>query len=310
MSPTHTTPPSIIVHGGAWSIPTSQTAPTLSGVRAAALAGTVVLQSGGSALDAVEAAVNLLETDPTFDAGRGSCLNAERGIEMDAGIMTADVNSVHAGAVAAVSRVKHPVSLARLVMERTPHVLLVGAGADGFAKEVGAEVVAGVAELVTEEGVREWERFDQYGGVVEKLFNGGHDTVGAVARDGKGRLACATSTGGITYKKVGRVGDSPVIGAGYFCESGVGACSTTGHGESILKVGLARLAVMYAEMGEAADVAVERALGRMREKTGGCGGVVMLDAEGEWARGFTTERMAWACVGKDGVLRSGIDRDD
>lgn len=313
MSTTPDNTTSIIVHGGAWAIPDSQKAASRSGVEAAALAGQKVLLAGGSSLDAVEAAVRQLESDATFDAGHGSCLNAARGVEMDASIMTdTKAFGVQAGAVAAVSRARHPISLARAVMEHTPHVLLVGVGADRFAKEVDAEIVDGVEELVTREAVEEWERFERYGAAVEELFNRGagrgHDTVGAVARDGEGRLACATSTGGITFKRVGRVGDSPVVGAGLFCERGVGACSTTGHGESILKVGLARLAVLNMEFLEM-DVwrAVEKAVERMRGKTGGCGGVVMLDANGEWARAFSTERMAWACIAKDGVLRSGID---
>ncbi|CDF33840.1 unnamed protein product [Chondrus crispus] len=300
--------PSIIVHGGAWAIPASQTVASREGVEAAASLGYDLLNSGASALDAVEAAVRALEDNPVFDAGVGSCLNSAGGVEMDAAIMTDSVEAtIRFGAVAALSNACNPISVARAVMERTPHCLLVGEGADAFAKEVGAEG-ASVEELVTPAAVEEWQRFKRYSAAVNDLFNSGHDTVGAVVRDANGTLACATSTGGITYKRVGRVGDSPIIGAGLFCEDGVGACSTTGHGESILKVGLARTALLFMESrspGQAAEVA----LAKMKKRTGGCGGIVLLDNNGEWSADFTTTKMAWAAVGKDGVLKSGIDRE-
>lgn len=221
-----------------------------------------------------------------------------------------DGSSIQLGAVAALSEARNPISVARAVMERTPHCLLVGEGADRFAREIGAKM-ATVAELVTPAAVEEWNRYDRYGSAVADLFNSGHDTVGAVARDDQGRLACATSTGGITFKRVGRVGDSPIVGAGLFCEDGVGACSTTGHGESILKAGLARTAVLLMDMqGLGPHQAAGMALAKMKKRTGGCGGIVMLDKNGEWAREFTTTRMAWAAVGKDGLLKSGVDRPD
>lgn len=303
--------PSIIVHGGAWAIPDHTKQACRRGVESAAQAAHAVLVSGGSALDAVETAIRILEDDAVFDAGVGSCLTAAGGVEMDAAVMTDGVEGPESGAVAGVSTTRHPISVARKVMEKTPHCLLVGAGAERFVEEIGGER-AEKGELVTEGMAEEWERFDRYGSAVEELFNGGgHDTVGAIARDARGRMAVGTSTGGITYKRVGRVGDSPIVGAGLVCEWRVGGVSTTGHGESILKMGLARLVTALMEMrGMRGKEAVREALDRMRKRTGGCGGVILLDAEGEYVRDFTTNRMAWAAIGKDGVLKSGVDRDD
>lgn len=302
--------PSIIVHGGAWAIPDSAKQACKRGVEAAAQAGHAVLLSGGSALDAVEAAVRVLEDNPAFDAGIGSCLTAAGNVEMDAAVMTDGAEGPRSGAVAGVSGARHPISVARKVMEETPHCLLIGEGAERFLDEVGGER-AEKRELITAAMFEEWERFDRYGSAVEELFNGGHDTVGAVARDASGRMAVGTSTGGITFKRMGRVGDSPIVGAGLVCEWGVGGVSTTGHGESILKVGLARLVTTLMEMkGMKGKEAVKESLERMRKRTGGCGGLILLDADGEYVRGFTTNRMAWAAIGKDGLLKSGVDRDD
>lgn len=302
--------PSIIVHGGAWAIPDDAKQACRRGVESAAQVAHAILISGGSALDAVETAIRRLEDDAVFDAGIGSCLTAGGGVEMDAAVMTDGVEGPQSGAVAGVSAARHPISVARKVMEKTPHCFLVGAGAERFVEEIGGER-AEKGELVTEGMVEEWKRFDRYGSAVEELFNGGHDTVGAVARDARGRMAVGTSTGGITYKRVGRVGDSPIVGAGLVCEWGVGGVSTTGHGESILKIGLARLVTALMEMrGMGGKEAVREALHRMRTRTGGCGGVILLDAEGEYVWDFTTNRMAWAAVGKDGVLKSGVDRGD
>eukprot|EP00177_Eucheuma_denticulatum_P001736 GFKZ01003117.1.p1 GENE.GFKZ01003117.1~~GFKZ01003117.1.p1 ORF type:complete len:228 (+),score=24.02 GFKZ01003117.1:582-1265(+) len=222
-----------------------------------------------------------------------------------------DCGGVGSGAVAGVRVARHPISVARKVMEETPHCLLVGRGADDFVTEVDGEVVS-ERELATPEMEAEWRRFRRYEDAVGGLFNGtGCDTVGAVALDDKGRIAAGTSTGGITGKRVGRVGDSPVVGAGVVCEGGVGGVSCTGHGESILNTGLARWVTMLMEVkGMGAAEAASTALERMKRKTGGCGGLVLLDKDGAWVREFTTERMAWAAIGCDGALRSGVDRDD
>lgn len=283
---------SIIVHGGAWKIPAKLTERSLSGVRRAAKAGYAVLESGGTAVDAVQAAVVVLEDDPAFDAGMGSCLNAARAVEMDAVIVSEDQSpqSLKAGAVAAVSKVKNPVCLARRVMETTKHSLLVGPNADHFAVEASAHdesvvIVKGEEELVSAEAVAEWEEFNKYESAVTSLFNGGgmeasrlveplqsgHDTVGAVAIDSEGRMAAATSTGGITMKLPGRVGDSPILGSGAYVDATCGAASTTGHGESIMKAVLAKHALMImGTCGKEAEEAAAQSLKHMLDKTGGC----------------------------------------
>jgi L-asparaginase / beta-aspartyl-peptidase len=282
--------PCIIVHGGAWNIPPA-----------------------------------LTEDDPAFDAGRGSCLNAKREVEMDAVIMSEDPNAaltLRAGAVAAVSVVRNPVRLARAVMDSTQHCLLVGPNADEFALDASArdkkiELVSGSEELVTSEALAEWEAYNKYETVVTSLFNGdgrdmqsGHDTVGAVAMDVHGRLAAATSTGGITNKMPGRVGDSPIIGSGAYVSAEAGAVSTTGHGESIMKTVLARHALYLLESGSTTvDQAAEDALEYMFRKTGGRGGIIVVGLDGQVGHSFTSQRMAWASIENAGgaVLRSGID---
>ncbi|GAB0494605.1 hypothetical protein MMPV_005899 [Pyropia vietnamensis] len=328
------------------------------------------------AANAVEAAVRVLEADPVFDAGTGSVLNAAGAVECDALLMVSSPGApLTAGAVAAVATVAHPVSLARAVAERTPHTLLVGAGADAYAAEQG--MAMGVEEarraLVSPSAVAEWERYRRFPAVVDTLFNGrgvkagggggggdaeangggaregfspspsppppthpptsGHDTVGAVVLYGD-TLAAATSTGGITAKRVGRVGDSPLVGAGAYADAAVGGVSTTGHGESITLVTLARLALWRLEGdgggdggggggggggsgggagdgdGRAEAAAARGALATMASKTGGgCGGLVLIGRGGGMAAAFTTPRMAWAAVGGDGTLRSGIDEE-
>lgn len=295
--------PVIIVHGGAWAIPSSLTDATLQGVSRAARAGHAALLSHGSALDAVEAAIRVLEDDGAFDAGYGSVLNADGRVELDAAVMTSHPRP-RAGGVAAVARVRNPVALARRVYD-SPHALLVGAGAQAFAKELGVPL-CDERELVTEAAQAEWRRFGRYEKVVEKLF--GHDTVGAVALDEQGVVAAGTSTGGISYKRPGRVGDSAIVGGGLFVGNGCGGVSTTGHGESILLYGLAREAVRM--MGEGVGDAAGKAVEEMRCVTGGRGGLVGVTETGEVVKGFSTERMAWASVETDGVLRCGIDRED
>lgn len=307
-NPQNDGPIAIIVHGGAWNIPEKLSNSSRNGVETAAQAGYQVLKCGGSALDAVETAVRSLENDPVFDAGTGSVLNERGEIEMDASIMS---DKPQAGAVAGVSNIRNPVSLARKIMD-SEHVFLVGKGAEEFAKEKEVET-CDMHDLVPKHVWQEWEHYNKYGNVVSDLFNGnaegnGHDTVGAVALDKHGNICCATSTGGITHKRRGRVGDSPIIGSGLYCEKGIAGCSTTGHGESILKVCLARTVVAMMEMqGLGAKEAAESGLMRMLEKTGGRGGLIMVDSNGGVAHAFSTQRMAWASVTADEVMKSGID---
>lgn len=319
--------PVIAVHGGAWAIPDSLRDASVSGCAAAAERGWNVLNAadGKTALDAVEAAVRVLEDDPAFDAGYGSVLNAAGAVEQDAVII--DGRDLSAGAVAALGAVRNPVSVARLVMERTEHVLLVGDGATQFAREQGIPIVAN-EELVTAAARAEYEAMAAFPNSVSQLFNDagssgddssgaavntGHDTVGAVAMDKYGNLAAATSTGGITFKRVGRVGDSPIIGSGCVADNTAGAISTTGHGESIMRFTLASR-ILYALNGSdelSPDAALDFGLRSMRTRLGGCGGAILLSPQGELGLAFTTPRMAWAACGASvtyGQVRSGVDR--
>lgn len=276
--------PVIVVHGGAWAVPDALCDASVAGVKAAADRGYSVLEAG-SALDAVEAAVRSLEEDPAFDAGRGAVLNAAGSVELDAVIM--DGRDLSVGAVAALGPVLHPVSVARKVMEKSEHCLLVGDGATAFAREHGEPILT-PEDLVTEAARTEWAAMAAYPTTVSSLFNtqGAHDTVGAVALDAHGNVAAATSTGGITFKRVGRVGDSPIVGAGCLADNGLGAISTTGHGESIMRWTLAsrvlhRLGDGGADGAQSPDAALAWGLQGMLSRLGGCGGAVCLSPRGE-----------------------------
>ncbi len=292
--------PVIVVHGGAWDIPDEQVDENITGVEKAVKQGWSTLMKGGSALDAVIAAVNSMEDNPIFDAGIGSVLTEDGTVEMDALIM--DGKNLEAGAVAGLTDIRYPVRLARLVMEETPHVLMIGEGARRLAEKFSLERIT-QDQLVTEDarkGLEDWLRERRFGGTF------GHETVGAVALDSNGNLAAATSTGGVTGKKVGRVGDVPIIGSGGYADNRAGAVSSTGHGESILKVNLAKLVLTYMDTGMGVQEAAEKALGYMAVRVKGNGGLIALDAEGNVAHAFTTNRMVWASM-KDGELESGIN---
>ncbi|PIK40715.1 putative isoaspartyl peptidase/L-asparaginase-like [Apostichopus japonicus] len=305
--------PTILIHGGAWAIPDHLVKDSVDGVKTAAKVGYNVLnKENGTALDAVEAAICSLEDNPAFDAGTGAVLNAAGDVELDAIIM--EGKELRAGSIACVQNIKNPVKLARLVMEKTDHVMLVGQGANIFAKEMGVPEVP-KTDLVTPEAVKYWEEYSKYKEAVHDLFNNkikgeqGHDTVGAVAIDRQGNMACATSTGGITGKRVGRVGDSPLIGSGGYCDNAVGAASTTGHGESIMKVILARLVLQNIQTGLSTQTAAERALEYMEQRVGGAGGVIAINNKGEIGKHFTTERMPWATISEK-TLEYGIELKD
>ena len=239
----------IIVHGGAWDIPADLQADHVAGCRAAAEAGWAVLAAGGSALDAVEAAVRVMEDHPVFDAGRGSHLNRDGEVELDAGMM--DGRTLMAGAVASVTRIANPISLARRVLHDSEHVFLVGAGAERFAQDAGIPFCQ-PADLVIERERLLWEarrRTKDEGrpttddrraafGATDTV--GAADTVGAVALDAAGNLAVGNSTGGTMYKHPGRVGDTPIIGCGLYADNLLGAAACTGWGEQIMKTVLAK----------------------------------------------------------------------
>ncbi|HUL59276.1 MAG TPA: isoaspartyl peptidase/L-asparaginase [Anaeromyxobacteraceae bacterium] len=301
MSPT--AKPAIIVHGGAGHLgpddPASSGGPEasrLAGVRRAAEAGWRVLAAGGGALDAVEEAVRLLEDDPTYNAGTGACLTAAGDVELDAAIM--DGATLACGAVAAVKDIRNPVVLARAVMERSGHVLLVAGGASAFAREIGMPAVDG-GSLVTPAQRARWEAAIR--AQAGRPPASGHGTVGAVARDARGHLAAATSTGGTFMKRPGRVGDSPLVGCGTYADDRLAAVSCTGHGERIIRLGLARHAADLVGAGrpamEAAREAV-RALGAL----GGEGGLIVLGPDGDPGFAHDTQVMSRAWSREDGTV--------
>jgi L-asparaginase / beta-aspartyl-peptidase len=278
----------LVIHGGAGRI-TRETVSAEADERARAglgtalNAGAAVLAGGGAALDAVEAAVRVLEDDPAFNAGRGAALTRDGTAELDAAICHAG----GAGAVAGLTRVRHPVCVARAVMERTPHVMLAGPGADVFAREIGAEAADADWLATPERRAQLAELLAGSGGFDAEMKYG---TVGAVARDAAGRLAAATSTGGVTGKRPGRIGDSPLIGAGTWAD-GTCAVSCTGAGEFFIRSSAAaqvsarlRLAGRTLHESLAATLAEVSALG-------GTGGLIAVDAAGAPAWRFSTPGM-------------------
>uniref|UniRef100_UPI0037E81D89 isoaspartyl peptidase/L-asparaginase n=1 Tax=Semicossyphus pulcher TaxID=241346 RepID=UPI0037E81D89 len=298
----------IVVHGGAWAIPDELAKGVVDGVKAAAREGFSVLKKGESALDAVEAAVRALEDNTVFNAGHGATLNIDGEVELDAIIM--DGRTLDNGAVSSVKNIANPVSLARAVMEKTPHCLLTSRGANLFAESIGMPTVP-TGTMVTAYERKEWEKHKNYvTGVMEDINSQwAHDTVGAVAVDSAGNVACATSTGGIRNKMVGRVGDSPLIGSGGYADNSSGAVSCTGHGESILKVTLARLILSHVEQGKSVADSSQLSLQYMRDRVHGAGGAIVVTPSGQWAATFTTKRMAWAAVDHD-VLWYGLDASE
>lgn len=303
--------PALIVHGGAWDIPDEAIGACKEGCNRALAAGWTILAAGGSALDAIEAAVVVLEDDPVFDAGYGSHLNLDGHVECDAIVM--DGATLRAGAVAAVRRVRNPVRAARAVYESCPHMMLAGEGAEHFAKAHHVPACK-PEELVTE---AEWEAFlrcskDKHAAA----YHRGHDqgTVGAVAMDQQGRLFAATSTGGTCCKLPGRIGDSPLIGCGCYADWAAGAASCTGLGEAIMKVVMAKAAVDFLRRppfpGEQDSAFVMRAgqdsTELLRERGRGTGGVILLDKSGTPGFAFNTPRMAYGYVAADGSFFASV----
>jgi len=290
-----------MVHGGAWAIPDSMVDAHLAGCKAAAEEGGRVLSGGGSALDAVEAAIRTMEEDPTFDAGRGSFLNREGAVEMDAIIM--DGARLRAGSVAAVRNILHPVTLARLVMERTDHVLLVGEGANLFAAEMGIEATP-EEELLVGRELERWRKLRKDPRFRARVifeppsappsWDVPGDTVGAVALDAEGALAAGTSTGGTPKKRMGRVGDSPLVGAGAYADNATGAVSATGWGEPIILSCLSRRVLEFMERGMGPAQASRAALDEMLDRHEGRGGVILVTPDGTMTAAFNTPRMAYA----------------
>ncbi|GEJ59291.1 isoaspartyl peptidase/L-asparaginase family protein [Anaeromyxobacter diazotrophicus] len=290
--------PAILVHGGAGNLgpddPASSgnDAPRLVGVREAVRAAWAILDRGGSALDAVEAAVRVLEDDPTYNSGTGACLTAAGDVELDASIM--DGATLRCGGVAVVKDVKNPVTLARRVMDRSEHVLLAGPGASSFAREVGIPAYANDL-LVTPQQRARWER-------LRGTAPAGHGTVGAVARDRHGHLAAATSTGGMAMKRPGRVGDTPIVGCGTYADDALAAVSCTGHGERIIQLTLARHCADLVGEGRPAMEAAREAIRRLGERVDGEGGLIVVAPHGEVGFAHNSPIMARAYTRPDGTI--------
>jgi beta-aspartyl-peptidase (threonine type) len=299
--------PTFIVHGGAWDIPEGEVPGHLNGCRIAAQIGWSILQDGGSALDAVEAAIRSLEDDPAFDAGKGAWLNASGEVELDAIIM--DGATLNNGAVAAVQHVRNPISVARMVMERTSHSLLTGLGAEHFAQAQGFEL-CDESELLTGQELERWKIIKaQKDFSVREAFGGKpHGTVGAVARDRVGHIAAGTSTGGTPNKLQGRVGDSPLIGCGCYADEVSAGASATGWGESIMKVVLSKAVCDFVAQGQGAQRAADNAIGVLADRAQGLGGLIVIDHAGQIGVSFNTPRMARAWIHEDQIIAR-VERD-
>jgi beta-aspartyl-peptidase (threonine type) len=318
-------PFAIIVHGGAGTIAGERLEPGREGCREAALIGWRVLQAGGTALDAVEAAVRALEDNPNFNAGTGSTLTAAGTVEMDAGMM--EGHTLNVGAVASVECIKNPISLARKVLE-SPHVLLVGRGAQEFATEQGITLCA-AEELITERQYNNWKAAQDAQGAeqdehdepryvrhvigsvsasqVAKGAPAGsreagseekHGTVGAAALDMYGNLAAATSTGGIHNKYPGRVGDSPLVGCGFYADENA-AISCTGHGEDFIRLMIAKRAADFVARGDSAQAAAEAAIAVLGAKAEGKGGLILVDRLGRVGYAWNSDHLVRAYMTSD-----------
>ena len=332
---------SLIVHGGAWDIPDEAVDSCKSGCHRALSAGWSVLRAGGSALDAVEAAVIILEDEPVFDAGFGSHLNLDGRVECDAIVMNGA--TLRAGSVAALQRVRNPIRLARAVLENCPHMMLVAQGAERFAIEQGI-ALCDPQDLISAAEHEAWQRCSQDKHAA--AHHRGHEqgTVGAVAIDRHGKLFAATSTGGTCCKLPGRVGDSPLIGCGCYADSAAGGVSCTGYGEAIMKIVMAKTAVdllrsspvsqhdcpvpersssvvidvaagEYAPHSSAAApcgenfhamLAAREAVHLLAHRTHATGGLILLDRDGNPGFAFNTPRMAFGYVAPDGSFFTAV----
>ncbi len=302
--------PVIAVHGGAGTVDRARMTPELEAAYHAALrealaAGHDALTRGAPALDAVTKAITLLEDSPLFNAGRGAVYTWEGTHELDASIM--DAATARAGAVGGVRNVRNPILLARRVMEHSPHVFLAGPGAQAFARDQGIEF-APDSWFHTDSRREQWEELRRSNRAASGPLVIG--TVGAVALDSSGHLAAGTSTGGMTGKRWGRLGDSPVIGAGTWADPSGCAVSATGHGEYFIRLGVAheicaRVRLAGASVDDAGQAVIHGELSRL----GGTGGVIVLDSDGRVAMPFNTDGMYRGVMGPDGEARTAIYAD-
>ncbi|MFT4092085.1 MAG: isoaspartyl peptidase/L-asparaginase [Niabella sp.] len=306
----------LVIHGGAGTILKKNMSPEKEKAYTEALtqalqAGYTIIKSGGASLDAVEAAIHILEDNPLFNAGKGAVFTHDGRNELDASIM--DGKTLKAGAVAGVTTIKNPISAARAVMEKSEHVMMVGKGAEIFAKEAGLTMVDpayfrtrerwdGLQRAVKEDSAKAVS--DHGGKPLSKLGTVHTDykfgTVGSVALDKAGNLAAGTSTGGMTNKKYGRVGDSPIIGAGTYCDNNTAGISCTGWGEFFIRAVVAKT---VCDLIEYKKYAVEQASKEVLDKVGamgGNGGMIVLDRNGHVAMPFNTAGMYRAAITEDG----------
>lgn len=308
-------PIAIVVHGGAGTISRDRMTPELEKayrqkLEEALREGYAILKNGGSSLDAVEATIRILEESPLFNAGRGAVFTDAGTNELDASIM--DGKTLNAGAVAGVQRIKSPIQAARAVMERSPHVMMVGTGAEAFARSLGLP-------MVEPDYFKDEKRYQQYLRAKQKSGKQSididediekHGTVGCVALDQAGNLAAGTSTGGMMMKRFGRVGDSPIIGAGTYADNEACGVSATGWGEYFIRLAVAHdiVALMkYKNMSvqEAAQTVIEKV-----GKLGGDGGVIALDRQGNIAMPFNTKGMYRGYIDTEGKLKVMIYDDE
>ena len=317
--------PILLVHGGAWAIPDDAVDAHTFGVRSALLAGYALLERGATAIDAVEAAVSVLEDDEAFDAGRGSFLTRDGRVQLDALLMDGGITgSMRAGGVACVERLRNPIRAARLVLEKSPHVYFVGHDAENFAAENGMPLIENTELVLERERARlALAQHKERAGLPDQTFSGemdkeapgytadashdtsydasSHDTVGAVALDAGGNLAAATSTGGTLNKAPGRVGDSSLIGCGCYADNLSAAVSLTGWGEPIMKLVLGKWAVDRVLGGEAPEAAAQAAIAYLFKRLGGHGGIILLGPDGRYGLAHNTPRMAWGICNQQGV---------
>ena len=275
-----------------------------AGIANALRAGYALLERGASAVDAVEAAVAVMEDDETFDAGRGSFLTNDGRVQMDALVMNG--GNLRAGGVACVERLKNPIRAARLVLDKSPHVYFVGTGAERFARQHGMALCDNMDLVIPREQQRLFKAQEaELAGLPDETFSGAakmdsHDTVGAVALDANGDLAAATSTGGTLNKAPGRVGDSSLIGCGCYADNLSAAVSLTGWGEPIMKLVLGKWAVDRVAAGVTPEDAAREAIAYLFNRLGGHGGIILLGPDGRIGLAHNTPRMAWGIADADG----------
>ncbi|AEU34396.1 isoaspartyl peptidase/L-asparaginase [Granulicella mallensis] len=328
--------PILLIHGGAWAMPDDAIAAHENGIRDALRAGWDALSRGGSSVDAVEAAVTIMEDDDTFDAGRGSFLTRDGRVQLDALLMNGA--NLRTGGVACVERLRNPIQAARLVLDQSPHVYFVGTGAERFATQHGIRLVDNTELIVPRERERlmAFQRAEAAGGR-DTTFSGeaavdtdamtaairalpeefqvtdptlhSHDTVGAVAIDADGNLAAGTSTGGTLSKAPGRVGDSSLIGCGCYADNESAAVSLTGWGEPIMKLVLGKWAVDRVAAGSTPQQAATDAISYLYKRLGGHGGIILMGPDGSVGLAHNTPRMAWGLATSEGhqlgVTRNG-----